>query len=127
MLQEAVADGAQFLVGGADLTGRASLAPSILTNVNPKSRLSREEAFGPAAALSVVKDDAEALMLANRTPYGLSASVFTRDYAKGLALARDLDFGQVQINTHTMFVNGEWEKVFFFSCLRLDAFLGFVS
>ncbi|OAL39056.1 hypothetical protein AYO20_01807 [Fonsecaea nubica] len=80
-------------------------APSILMDVNPKSRLSREESFAPSASLYVVKSDEEALALANDTPYGLSASVFTRNHAKGLALARDLEFGQVQINSHTMSVN----------------------
>ncbi|KIY02451.1 uncharacterized protein Z520_02590 [Fonsecaea multimorphosa CBS 102226] len=107
ILEEAVADGAQFLVGSANYTGRASLEPSILTHVNSKSRLSREESFAPSASLYVVKSDEEAVTLANNTPYGLSASVFTRNHAKGLALARDLEFGQVQINSHTMSFNGK--------------------
>ncbi|OAG40781.1 hypothetical protein AYO21_05079 [Fonsecaea monophora] len=105
IIEEAVADGAKFLVGSTQFTGRTSLEPSILMDVNPKSRLSREESFAPSASLYVVKSDEEALALANDTPYGLSASVFTRNHAKGLALARDLEFGQVQINSHTMSVN----------------------
>ena len=105
IVEEAVADGAGFLVGSAEYTGKTSLKPSILTNVNPKSRISREEAFAPSASLFVVKNDEEALELANNTPYGLSASVFTGSYERGLKLARDLDFGQVQINSMTIHVN----------------------
>ncbi|EXJ66245.1 uncharacterized protein A1O5_10397 [Cladophialophora psammophila CBS 110553] len=105
ILEEAVADGAKYLVGNAKYTGRTSLEPSILTDVSSKSRLSHEESFAPSATLYVVKSDEEALALANNTPYGLSASVFTRNHVKGLALARDLEFGQIQINSHTMSVN----------------------
>ena len=76
--------------------------------MNPKSRLAREESFAPSASLYVVKSDEEALEMANDTTYGLSASVFTRNHAKGLAMARDLEFGQVQINSNTMSVNGEY-------------------
>ncbi|KIW88162.1 uncharacterized protein Z519_11273 [Cladophialophora bantiana CBS 173.52] len=104
--EEAVADDAKYLVGTAKYTGRTSLEPSILTDVRSKSRLSHEESFALSATLYVVNSDEEALVLANNTPYGLSASVFTRNHAKGLAVARDLEFGQVQINSHTMSVNG---------------------
>ena len=76
ILDEAVADGAKYIVGSNQFTGRTSIKPSILTNVNPKSRLAREEAFAPSASLYVVKSDEEALAMANDTPYGLSASVF---------------------------------------------------
>lgn len=108
ILEEAVADGAKYLVGGNKFTGRTSLEPSILTNVSPKSRLSREESFAPSASFYIVKSDEEALALANKTDYGLSASVFTQNHAKGLQMARDLDFGQVQINSHTMSINCEY-------------------
>jgi len=100
-----VADGAKYIAGSNKFTGRTSIEPSILTNVNPKSRLAREESFAPSASLYVVKTDEEALAKANDTSYGLSASVFTKNHAKGLAMARDLEFGQVQINSHTMSVN----------------------
>jgi hypothetical protein len=107
ILSEAVSEGAKVLVGSVDVTGRSSLEPSLLTNVNPKSRLARQESFAPSASLYVVRSDEEALEMANDTPYGLSASVFTRNHAKGLALARDLEFGQVQINGSTMRVDGK--------------------
>ena len=104
LINEALADGAEILIGGNTLTG-SSLQPSILTHVKPQSRLSKEEGFGPSASLFTISSDADAIDLANQTDYGLSASIFTKDYARGLKMARDLDFGQVQINAYTMHVN----------------------
>lgn len=105
IIEEAVADGAEFLFGASEFTGISSLRPSILMNLNPKSRINREEAFAPSASLYVVKNDEEAVSMANDTPFGLSASVSTSSYERGLRLARELDFGQVQINSMTIHVN----------------------
>jgi acyl-CoA reductase-like NAD-dependent aldehyde dehydrogenase len=105
ILEEAVADGAEFVVGSAEFTGSASLKASVLTNINPKSRINREESFAPSASLFVVKDDDEAIEVANETPFGLSASIFTGNYERALRLARELDFGQVQINSMTIHNN----------------------
>ncbi len=105
LIDAALCEGAEILIGGNTLTGLSALEPSILTNVNPKSRISREEGFGPSASLYTISSDEEAIEVANQTDYGLSASIFTRDYARGLRMARDLDFGQVQINAFTMYVN----------------------
>lgn len=105
LIDAALSEGAEILVGGNMLTGLTSLEPSILANVNPKSRISREEGFGPSASLYTISSDEEAIEVANQTDYGLSASIFTKDYARGLRMARDLDFGQVQINAFTMYVN----------------------
>ena len=56
-------------------------------------------------SLYTISSDEEAVEVANQTDYGLSASIFTKDYARGLTMSRDLDFGQVQINAFTMYVN----------------------
>ena len=102
ILEEAVADGAEYLFGSAEFTGKASLKASILTNINSKSRINREESFAPSASLFVAKNDAEAIALANDTPFGLSASIFTGDWERGIRLSRELDFGQVNLNSMTI-------------------------
>ena len=76
-----------------------------MTNINPKSRINLEESFTPSASFFMVRDDEEAIEVANETPFGLSASIFTSNYEQGLRLARELDFDQVQINSVTMHNN----------------------
>lgn len=105
LIAEAVADGAEMLIGENILTSRSSLQPSILTNVQGKSRINKEEIWGPAATFSTFSTDDEAVKIANDTDFGLSASIFTRNYARALKMARDLDFGQVQVNAFTFHVN----------------------
>ncbi|KAJ9639105.1 hypothetical protein H2204_004013 [Knufia peltigerae] len=105
LILEAVKHGAEFLAGNADLTGKSSLTPSILTNLNPKSRINHVESFAPTASLYVVKDADEALARANETEFGLSASVWTQNYKKAIEFARELDFGQVQVNGMTMYAD----------------------
>jgi acyl-CoA reductase-like NAD-dependent aldehyde dehydrogenase len=96
------------LVGSAELVEKTSLAPSILVNLNSKSRIYRDESFAPSASLFVVSTDEEAIERANDTEFGLSASLFTRDYKKAIQYARELDFGQVQINGPTIYADGEF-------------------
>lgn len=108
LISEAVIDGAEFLVGSAELVEKTSLAPSILVNLNSKSRIYRDESFAPSASLFVVSTDEEAIERANDTEFGLSASLFTRDYKKAIQYARELDFGQVQINGPTIYADGEF-------------------
>jgi succinate-semialdehyde dehydrogenase/glutarate-semialdehyde dehydrogenase len=57
-----------------------------------------EETFGPAAAVVRAKDDAEAIALANRSQYGLGASLWTRDIERAKVLARDIEAGSVFVN-----------------------------
>ncbi|OQV06557.1 hypothetical protein CLAIMM_11107 [Cladophialophora immunda] len=105
LIAETVAEGAELLIGKNEMTGRSSLEPTIVTKVRADSRINREETWGPAASLSSFTTDDEAVEMANDTDFGLSASIFTKDYARALRMARDLDFGQVQVNAHTIHVN----------------------
>ena len=99
-LQDAVARGAQILTGGErrpDL-GPNFLAPAVVTNVDPSMDLMREETFGPVLAIRAVESAAEAIAMANASPFSLSASVWTRDADAGRKVASQLRAGAVMIN-----------------------------
>jgi acyl-CoA reductase-like NAD-dependent aldehyde dehydrogenase len=75
--------------------------PTVLCPVSNDDRAAREEIFGPVACVIPFKDEAEAVRLANETIYGLSGSVWTRDGAKALRVARGVDTGVMSINSNT--------------------------
>jgi len=74
------------------------LEPTVLTNVTADNPIYTQELFGPVAAFYVVDSEAEAIELANATPYGLGASVFTADVERGRRVAEKIDSGMVFIN-----------------------------
>jgi aldehyde dehydrogenase (NAD+) len=96
----AVRDGAKILCGGQ--SEGLCYHPTVLTNVKQGSPFSREETFGPVVSVIEVKDEDEAVAVANDTAYGLSAAVVTGDFAKGLALAERIESGIVHINDQTV-------------------------
>lgn len=75
-------------------------APTLLRDVPPSHRLAREEVFGPVLAAMPFEQESDALQLANGTPFGLVAGIWTRDGARQLRLARRLRSGQVFINNY---------------------------
>ena len=75
--------------------------PTVLCPVSNDDRAAREEIFGPVAAVIPFRDEAEAIALANDTIYGLSGSVWTRDGAKALRVARAIETGVMSINSNT--------------------------
>jgi succinate-semialdehyde dehydrogenase/glutarate-semialdehyde dehydrogenase len=92
--------GARLLLGGDPLPGPGFFyAPTVLTDVRPGMPAADEELFGPAAAILIARDEADAVRLANATPYGLGAAIFTRDPARAQALVPQLEAGFVAINT----------------------------
>ena len=97
MIQEALAAGAHFIAGGLHDDG-AVLAPVVLGGATPALRLLQEDAFAPVLVLVTVGDDDEAVTRANDSPFGLGASVFTRDDSSARQLAARLDVGLVTIN-----------------------------
>ncbi|KAL2688950.1 hypothetical protein Neosp_003000 [[Neocosmospora] mangrovei] len=102
VIDQAITQGAEFLVGDSEMIGPASVNSSILINVSPESAIYANEAFGPTAALVVVDSEEAAIEEANSRPGGLSASIFTESYERGLRLARELEFGLVNVNDMTI-------------------------
>lgn len=91
--------GARLLAGGESLDGAGFfLRPGVLSDVAPGMPAADEELFGPVAAIMRAGDEAEALALANATPYGLGASVWTRDKKRGEQFARALASGSAFVN-----------------------------
>jgi succinate-semialdehyde dehydrogenase/glutarate-semialdehyde dehydrogenase len=94
-----LAAGARALVGGHKLERPGNFyAPTVLVDVPRGAPAFAEELFGPVATLLRARDAADALALANATPFGLGASVWTRDRAAAERFARDLDVGTVFVN-----------------------------
>jgi aldehyde dehydrogenase (NAD+) len=101
-LDGARAEGARFLAGGDRLDGAGYfVGPAVLTDVDSRSRVAREEIFGPVAALLPVEDFGGAVALANDTPFGLTASLFTRDLGRALRFVREARAGVVKVNQET--------------------------
>ena len=105
-IAQARADGGCVLSGGerARVAGarcRAGwfVAPTVIENLAPDSQANQEEIFGPVATLLPFEDEAEALSIANGTPYGLAASLWSRDNARCHRVAAQLESGVVWVNT----------------------------
>jgi glyceraldehyde-3-phosphate dehydrogenase (NADP+) len=99
-IDEAAAAGARVLRGGGH---RGTLfEPTILADVDPRMKVSCDELFGPAVAVTPASDLDEAIRIANDTPYGLSAAIFTQDIDRALRFAREVDSGNLHINWGTM-------------------------
>ena len=98
-VKDAVEHGARVLVGGGrrDENGHF-FEPTVLVDVDHSMACMREETFGPTVPIMRVRDTEEAVRLANDSPYGLQASVWTKDAAKGERLARRIEAGAVTVN-----------------------------
>ncbi len=100
LVDDALALGAQQLNGGE---AKGVLMPAhVIDRVTPRMKLFRDESFGPVVGIARARDEAHAIELANDTEYGLSASVFTRDTARGLKVARQIQSGICHVNGPTV-------------------------
>jgi aldehyde dehydrogenase len=98
-------EGAQCLIGGGraelggELAGGYYIQPTLFKG-NNQMRIFREEIFGPVLAVTTFKDEAEALAIANDTPYGLGAGVWTRDASTAYRMGRTIKAGRVWTNCY---------------------------
>lgn len=98
-VDESVAKGARLLLGGKRPGGAGNFyPPTVLGDVPADAPAAREEVFGPVAALFRARDAEAALAIANGSPFGLGASVWTRDRNEALWFARELEVGSVFVN-----------------------------
>jgi len=99
IVNESIKEGAELLTGG-ERSGNSGYfyCPTIIKNVSPKMRISKEEVFGPVAPILVVNDEDEGIRLANDTQYGLGASIWTQDLEKAEKLSRKVSSGIVSVN-----------------------------
>ena len=98
-VDEAVQKGARVLTGGQRTPGPGRFyEPTVLVDVDHTMKIMTDETFGPTLPIMKVSDSEEAVRLANESPYGLGASVFTRDTQRGEAIARRLQAGAANVN-----------------------------
>ena len=98
-VEDAIAKGAKPLVPGGKMKREGFFySPTVLDNVNLDMKVMTEETFGPVAPIIAVKNEQEAIYIANSTYFGLGASIWTEDREKGTALTRKLEAGMVAVN-----------------------------
>ena len=100
-IREAVSGGARLVSGG----GRqgAVMTPTIVADVDPDMRMSREELFGPAVGVTPAADIDEAIAMANDTRFGLAAAIFTQNVDHAMRFALEVNAGNLNINSGTQF------------------------
>ncbi|KAF2186269.1 aldehyde dehydrogenase [Zopfia rhizophila CBS 207.26] len=104
VLKDSQEKGDKFLVGGVDYRKPLSLKPTIV--LEPKSsRIVDEETFGPSASLYIVENDEAAIELANKSAYGLNATIWSTNMERAMRMARELEYGQVHINSISVYTS----------------------
>ncbi|TFH22330.1 MAG: aldehyde dehydrogenase family protein, partial [Myxococcales bacterium] len=101
-VEDARARGARVVVGGKRVAGREGYwyEPTVITDVTSDLKIMQEETFGPVVCIQKVRDEAEAVRLANDSRFGLSASVWSKDKVGAMNIARRVEAGAVCVNDH---------------------------
>lgn len=97
-IEDAVAKGARIEIGGSRPEGTQCIPPTVVSGVTPDMKIYYEESFGPVVTIAPFKTEDEAIKLANDSPYGLSASVWSDDLDRADRVAREIVTGNVSIN-----------------------------
>src|SRR5690606_22378516 len=96
-VQDAVAKGATVVTGGSRLKG-LFFAPTVLKGVTPDMLMMQEETFGPVAPIVTFTRDEDAVAMANATPFGLAAYIYTNDLSRAYRVSEALEYGIVGVN-----------------------------
>ena len=100
-VQKAINDGATLITGGKVIDGIGFYyTPTLLSNVKQDNSIIQTEVFGPVITITSVKDDEEAIKLANDSEYGLASSIWTKDVGKALEISKKIQAGVTWINDH---------------------------
>ncbi len=100
-IDRAKKEGATIRLGGKAKAGKGYFfEPTLITGAKQKSEIIQSEVFGPVLVLAEYKNEDDAIALGNDVPYGLAASLFTKDVGRAMALSSQLEFGTVWINDH---------------------------
>lgn len=99
-VRASVEEGATIATGGKRVEGRGFFyKPTVMTNVKSNMTVAKEEVFGPVAPIIVVRNEKEALRVANNSKFGLGGSVWTRDIERGERFAREIEAGIIYVNS----------------------------
>jgi succinate-semialdehyde dehydrogenase/glutarate-semialdehyde dehydrogenase len=99
-VMDAISNGAKALIAGGRMESEGYMySPTVLSDVNRDMRVMREETFGPVAPIITVKDEKEAIKIANDSEFGLGASVWSQDRERALRIASELETGMIGINS----------------------------
>ena len=99
-IEDALQKGARIATGGKRIGGKGLFfQPTVLLDVRPDMKILREETFGPIAPVSFFKTEAEAILMANDSEYGLAAYFYSRDVGRAWRVTESLEYGMVGVNT----------------------------
>ncbi|MBL4868324.1 MAG: aldehyde dehydrogenase family protein, partial [Pseudomonadales bacterium] len=97
-IEDARNKGADIITGGKRIGQSNEIEPTVITGITDEMLIAREETFGPVVTVQSFSDEAQAIHMANDTPYGLSASVWSADLNRAERIARAIETGNVSIN-----------------------------